>query len=106
LDVFLSPSGLMMMALGGAVGGAFALLLFAVCVLGLPMLLDREVDYVTALIRSVGYVLAHPGLMLRWAVVIAVLLFLGMLPGFLGLLIVMPWLGHASWHIYAQLSAT
>jgi len=102
-NVFLSAQGLMMMGLGSVVGGGFALLLYAVCVLGLPMLLDREVDYVTALIQSIGYVLRHPVVMLSWALVIALLLFVGMVPGFLGLLIVLPWLGHSSWHIYEQL---
>lgn len=99
-DVFLSADGLSMMAMGSVVGGAFAFLLFSVCVIGLPMLLDREVDYVTALLTSIGFVAAHLGPMMIWAALIAVLLFVGMMPGFLGLLIVLPWLGHASWHIY------
>ncbi len=103
LDVFLSLDGLMMLGLGSTVGAAFALLLYAICVIGLPMLLDREVDYVTALITSVGIVIANPLVMLGWAVFIAVTLFLAMLPAFLGLLIVLPWLGHASWHVYAAL---
>ncbi|KIN66509.1 DUF2189 domain-containing protein [Sulfitobacter donghicola] len=103
LDVFLSIDGLMMLGLGSAVGAAFALLLYAICVIGLPMLLDREVDYVTALITSVGIVKANPVVMLAWAIFIAVTLFIAMIPGFLGLLIVLPWLGHASWHVYAAL---
>lgn len=102
-DVFLSPDGLMMLGMGTVVGGAFALLLFSVCVLGLPMLLDREVDYVTAMIQSIGMVAAHPLPMLIWAACIAALLLLAMVPGFLGLLFVLPWLGHASWHVYAGL---
>lgn len=103
LDVFLSPSGLMMFAMGSVVGGVFALLIYAVCVIGLPMLLDREVDYVTAMIRSFGVVSGHPVRMLGWGLFIAALVFLAMLPGFFGLLIVLPWLGHASWHLYALL---
>lgn len=105
LDVFLSADGLMMIALGTAVGGLFALLFFAICVLGLPLLLAREVDYMTAIITSVGYVRRYPRAMLSWAVVIAVLLGLAVLPGLLGLFVVLPWLGHASWHIYAQIAA-
>ena len=105
LDVFLSVDGLMMMALGTVVGGLFALLFFAICVLGLPLLLAREVDYMTAILASAAHVRAHPVPMLGWAVVIVALLFLAMLPGLLGLLIVLPWLGHASWHIYAQMAA-
>ncbi|WP_299414552.1 DUF2189 domain-containing protein [uncultured Sulfitobacter sp.] len=102
-DVFLSFDGLMMLALGSLVGGLFALLLYAICVMGLPMLLDREVDYVTALLTSIGVVRANVGVMLAWAVFIAVLLLLAMLPAFLGLLVVLPWLGHTSWHVYAGL---
>tara|TARA_R110002094_G_scaffold12419_4_gene22529 strand:- start:3786 stop:4571 length:786 start_codon:yes stop_codon:yes gene_type:complete len=102
-EVFLSPNGLAMLAMGSLVGGSFALLFYAVCVIGLPMLLDREVDYVTAMIRSVGLVIDNPVPMLAWAALVAIVLFLGMLPGFLGLLVVLPWLGHASWHLYAGL---
>ena len=105
LEVFLSPDGLMMMALGTVVGGLFALLFYAMCVLGLPLLLAREVDYMTAILTSVGHVRKYPKAMLLWAVVIAVLLGLAMLPGLLGLLIILPWLGHASWHVYAQMAA-
>lgn len=102
-DVFLSVDGLMMLGLGSAVGAVFGLLLYAMCVIGLPLLLDREVDYVTAMLRSIAVVAAHPVLMIGWAAMIAVLLALAMVPAFLGLLVVLPWLGHASWHIYAQM---
>jgi len=105
LDVFLSPDGLMMMALGTVVGGLFALLFFAMCVLGLPLLLAREVDYMTAILSSVAHVRRYPREMLFWAVVIVALLALAMLPGLLGLLVILPWLGHASWHVYAQIAA-
>ena len=103
LEVFLSPNGLMMLSMGTIIGGGFALLIFAVCVIGLPMLLDREVDYVTAMIRSIGTVAAYPLPMLLWALLIAGLLLLAMVPAFLGLLVVLPWLGHASWHVYEAL---
>ncbi|WP_299149897.1 DUF2189 domain-containing protein [uncultured Tateyamaria sp.] len=105
LDVFLSADGLMMIGLGTLVGGAFALLFYGICVLGLPLLLAREVDYMTAILSSIAYVQRYPGPMLGWAAVIVVLLFLAMLPGLLGVLVVLPWLGHASWHVYAQIAA-
>jgi len=104
-DVFLSVDGLMMLGLGSLVGAGFGLLLFAICVIGLPLLLDREVDYVTALITSIGMVAANPGVMLPWALFIAVVVMLAMVPAFLGLLVVLPWLGHASWHVYAGLKS-
>lgn len=100
LQVFLSPNGLAMLALGSVVGAVFATLLYAICVIGLPMLLDREIDYMTAIIRSVQLVIENPVPMLIWALVIAVLVFLAMLPGFLGLIVVLPWLGHSSWQLY------
>lgn len=102
-EVFLSPNGLAMLAMGSFIGGCFALLFYGVCVIGLPMLLDRDVDYVTAMIKSMGIVINNPVPMLVWAALVAVALFVGMLPGFLGLLLVLPWLGHASWHLYAGL---
>ena len=102
-EVFLSPDGLMMLGFGTLVGAGFAIFLFSICVIGLPLLLDREVDCITATARSVGMVMANPATMLGWAAFIAVLLVLAMLPAFLGLLVVLPWLGHASWHVYAGL---
>ena len=68
--------------------------------LGLPLLLDREIDFVTAMITSFTYVQAHPLHMFAWAALVATLTFLALLPGFFGLLLVLPWLGHSSWHLY------
>jgi uncharacterized membrane protein len=103
--VFLTPHGLLMLFVGSAVGAAFAFVLFATNVISLPLLLDREVDFVTAMITSVKAVLVSPGPMLAWAAGIAVALFLGMVPAFLGLFLVLPVLGHASWHLYRRLLA-
>ena len=102
LAVFLSPQGLAMLALGTAVGAVFAALLFSLTVVSLPMLLDREVDFVTAMLTSFALVQANPALMLGWGALIASCLFLGMLPGFLGLFVVLPLFGHASWHLYRR----
>lgn len=102
LAVFLSPQGLAMLAFGTAVGAVFAALLFSLTVVSLPMLLDREVDFVTAMLTSFALVQANPALMLGWGALIASCLFLGMLPGFLGLFVVLPLFGHASWHLYRR----
>jgi uncharacterized membrane protein len=99
-EMLLSPSGLSMLLFGSAVGGAMAAAFFALTVVSLPLLLDREVDFITAMITSVRCVTANPGPMAIWAGLIAVGLFLGMLPVFLGLFVVLPVLGHASWHLY------
>jgi uncharacterized membrane protein len=77
-----------------------------ITVLALPLLLDREIDFVTAMITSFKYVMAYPVQMLAWALVIAILTFAAMIPWFLGLLLVLPLLGHATWHIYDQIKVT
>ncbi|MEO3414031.1 DUF2189 domain-containing protein [Roseovarius sp. CAU 1744] len=102
-EVFLTGNGLAMLTVGTVVGGVFALLLFMITVIALPLLLDREVDFVTAMITSFGVVRRDPVPMLGWAALIAGLTFLALLPAFLGLFIVLPLLGHASWHLYRQL---
>ena len=102
LDVFLSPPGLAMLAVGSVVGAVFATLLFALTVVSLPMLLDREVDFVTAMLTSIGVVAASPVVMLGWGALIGASLFLAMLPGFAGLFVVLPVFGHATWHLYRR----
>jgi len=101
--VFATREGLSMLAFGSAVGAGFALLLYMITVVSLPLLLDREVDFVTAMITSFQAVLESPGPMLAWAVIVAGLTLLALIPAFLGLLVVLPLLGHATWHLYRQM---
>ncbi|MBE1295910.1 MAG: DUF2189 domain-containing protein [Rhodobacteraceae bacterium] len=100
LDVFLTVEGLSMLAVGSVVGALFALLLYMITVISPPLLLDREVDFVTAMITSFSYVQQNFIPMILWGMLIAVLTFAAMVPGFVGLFIVLPLLGHATWHIY------
>ncbi|QYK43292.1 MAG: DUF2189 domain-containing protein [Paracoccaceae bacterium] len=102
LAVFLTREGVMMLTVGTMVGAVFAGTLYALTVVSLPMLLDREVDFVTAMITSVSVVLANPLVMGLWGAGIALSLFVAMLPWFLGLFVVLPVLGHASWHVYRR----
>ncbi len=102
LAVFLTPEGMIMLGFGTAVGAVFATLLFSLTVVSLPMLLDREVDFVTAMLTSFELVRESPAVMLGWGALIGLCLFLGMLPGFLGLFLVLPLFGHASWHLYRR----
>jgi uncharacterized membrane protein len=102
LEVFLTPEGLAMLAVGTIAGAIFATLLFALTVVGLPMLLDREVDFVTAMLTSMGVVRESPLVMLSWGALIGASLLLAMLPGFLGLFVVLPIFGHATWHLYRR----
>ena len=102
LDVFLTAEGLMMLAVGTAVGAVFAGVLYALTVVSLPLLMDREVDFITAMITSWALVMANPVVMGLWAALIALSLFVGMVTGFLGLFVVLPLFGHASWHLYRR----
>lgn len=102
LAALLSPAGLAMLAVGSAVGGLMALAFYAMTVISLPMLVDRKVDFLTAIIASLKVMRGNPAMMLVWAAVIAGLLFAAMLPAFLGLLVVLPVLGHATWHLYRR----
>jgi uncharacterized membrane protein len=97
-----TPEGITMIVVGAALGAVIAFVLFATQVVSLPMLLDRDIDFVTAMIASVGLVRDNPAVMIRWAVIIAVLTTLAMIPAFLGLFVVLPLLGHATWHLYRR----
>ena len=100
--MFLSPEGLRLIAVEMAVGGVLAFLLFALTVVSLPLLLEREVDFVSAMILSLRMVAANLWVMLVWAGLIAALTLLALLPWFLGLMVVLPVLGHATWHLYRR----
>ena len=101
-EVFLTPTGLTMIAVEIAVGGALAFLLFSLTVVSLPLLLEKEVDFVSAMLLSFRTVQENLAVMLVWAFVIASLTLLALLPWFLGLMVVLPVLGHATWHLYRR----
>ncbi len=103
-EIFATSEGMNMLAFGSMIGGIFALLLYMITVVSLPLLLDREVDFVTAMIASFQLVLNNLVPMLLWAAMITAMTFLAMLPGFLGLFFVLPLLGYATWHLYRQIS--
>jgi uncharacterized membrane protein len=100
--VLTTPDGLAFLVVGHLVGAGFALVTFALTVVACPLLLDQDRDFITAMITSVQAVLRNPGPMLVWAATVAGLLALGMAPVFLGLLVVLPVLGHATWHLYRK----
>lgn len=102
LSVFLTNEGISMLVFGSVIGAVFSFLVFAISVFGIPMLLDREVDFVTAMIVSFQTVLANPIVTVFWGVLIVLCLTVGMIPGFLALFLTMPLLAHASWHFYDQ----
>lgn len=102
-EILLTGRGFLMLLIGTLIGGGFAAVLFAFTVVGLPVLLEREVDFITAIIASISAVAANSVVMAAWAAIIAALLAVGMVPFFLGLFIALPVLGHASWHVYRRL---
>ncbi len=102
-EILFQGRGFMMLATGTVIGAIFAGTLFAITVVGLPLILDREIDLVSATIVSFRAVAMNPLVMLGWAIQILLLLFLAFIPAFLGLFIVLPVLGHASWHMYREL---
>lgn len=102
LEIFLTGPGVLMLIIGTVVGAAFAALLFAVSVVGVPLLLDRDIDVVTAMIASFRATVENRDAMLYWGIVVAVAIAVAMLPLFLGMILVFPALGHASWHVYRK----
>jgi uncharacterized membrane protein len=100
-----SEAGLTMVAVGTAIGGALALIAFAISAISVPILLRHDVDVLTAMGLSIKTVVSHPGPMLLWAWLIALLTALGIATLFLGLIIVFPLIGHATWHAYRTIVA-
>ena len=100
-----TPEGITMLVVGTLVGGVIAFILFSITAVSLPMLLEREVDFVTAMIASFTAVTSNLGPMLLWALIIAVGIVVAMLPMFLGLVVALPVLGHTTWHLYRRVIA-
>jgi uncharacterized membrane protein len=101
-QVLTTPAGWTMAIVGIAVGFVFALAVLVLSVVSFPLLLDRDVGMGTAIATSIKVVEANPGTMALWGLIIAVLLVLGSIPLLLGLAIVFPVLGHATWHLYRK----
>jgi len=101
-DVFGTAGGWMMILIGCGVGFLFAVLVLATSVVSFPLLLDRDVGLPTAVITSMRVTAANPAPILAWGLIVAAGLVLGSIPFFLGLIVVMPILGHATWHLYRR----
>ncbi len=99
-EVFTTVHGWTLLIVGSLVGFMFAIAVLAISAVSFPLLLDRDVGAVVAIQTSVRAFLANPQTMLLWGFIVAAALALGCLPLFVGLAVVMPVLGHATWHIY------
>jgi uncharacterized membrane protein len=110
IDSFLAavlgtPQGLLFLTAGNVIGAALSLVLFSLTVVSFPLLLDRDVDFVTAMITSVRAVVANPRVMVVWAAIVTITLVVSMVPMFIGLVVTLPVLGHATWHLYRRVVA-
>jgi len=101
-DIFTTHAGWNVIVVGTIVGFLFALLALAISAISFPLLLDRDVGAAVAVLTSIRVVLANPLAMAFWGLIVAFLLVAGSLPFFLGLTVVMPVLGHATWHLYRK----
>jgi uncharacterized membrane protein len=104
-DVLTTPAGWALIVIGCGAGFLFAVAVLAISVVSFPLLLDRDVGVAAAVQTSLRAVRANPGPMALWGLIVAGGLVLGSLPAFLGLVVVMPVLGHATWHLYRKVVA-
>jgi len=100
--LFTTAEGWTLIVVGNLVGACFAVLVMAISFVSLPMLVDCDIDARTAVYTSFRAFLSNKRMMIRWGVTIAVLLILGSIPLFIGLAVVLPWLGYATWHLYTH----
>ncbi|MBL8590938.1 MAG: DUF2189 domain-containing protein [Methylobacteriaceae bacterium] len=98
-----TQQGLIFLTIGTAWGAVIAIVIFSLTVISFPLLLDRDRDFITAMIASVQSVIKSPVVMVGWGLVTVALILIACLPFFLGLPIVLPVLGHATWHLYKRL---
>ncbi|NIX75716.1 DUF2189 domain-containing protein [Microvirga terricola] len=104
-EIFLTPQGWTVIIVGNLVGIVFSAVVLAISVVSFPMLIDRPVSLGTAIQTSIRAVMANPGPMVVWALIVAVGLFIGFVPVFFGLAVTLPILGHSTWHLYRKLVA-
>lgn len=103
LTQLVNPENIEFLITYTVVGGVFAGLIFVTSAISIPMILDRQVDAISAGLTSIRACLQNPGVMLWWGALITALTVLAMLPFFLGLFVVGPVVGHATWHAYRQI---
>jgi uncharacterized membrane protein len=100
LEAVFNPQNIEFLMVYLAVGGTFAALVYGLSVVSIPMILDRDTDAISAVLTSMRVVFSSPGVMLLWGLLLSVLVLAALWPWALGIIVVGPWLGHASWHAY------
>lgn len=101
-NVFETPAGWTLIGVGVGIGFLFAVFVLAIGVVSVPAMLDRDVGLFAAIGTSLRVVRCNPGVMALWGLIVAAALAIGSIPLFLGLIVVMPVLGHATWHLYRR----
>ena len=104
-QVLTTPEGRTLIVIGNSVGFLFAVLAFSFSLVSFPLLLDRNVGVAVAIVTSIRAILRNPLTMALWGLIVALGLVIGFLPFFVGLAVVMPVLGHSTWHLYRKLVA-
>ena len=102
-QVLTTDRGLLFLLVGNLVGAVVAMFVFSITAISFPLLADRDVDFVTAMLASIRAVRANPVQMIAWAALIGLGLGFSILSGFVGLFVVLPVLGHATWRLYRKL---
>lgn len=100
--ILTTPSGLLFLALGNLAGAIIAFGVFSISAISFPMLYDQDIDFVTAMTTSVRLVKTNPKAMLAWCATIGILLAISIASAFVGLLVILPVIGHATWHLYRR----
>jgi len=102
--ILTDPNGLALAVVGTASGAVIAFIIFSISAISVPLMVERDVDAISAIIVSVTAVRKNPGVMLLWAGLIAIMMAVGLATFALGLVIAFPLVGHATWHAYRDLT--
>ncbi|MEN2494711.1 MAG: hypothetical protein TECD_00619 [Hyphomicrobiaceae bacterium hypho_1] len=97
-----TTNGWLFLLVGHGIGAVLASILFCLTVTSFPLLLDRDVDFITAMLTSIRVVLNSPKVMFAWGAFVIAAILISMIPAFIGLLVTLPILGHATWHLYKR----
>lgn len=103
-EVFTTARGMIFFVTGNLIGAAIASVIYAITVISFPMLLDRDCDFVTAMMASARTVRENRKVMIIWAAIIVLLLVVSFATALLALIVILPWLAHASWHLYRRVA--
>ena len=101
-EILTTPTGWLFLVVGNTAGAIIAFTVFSYTVVSIPMLFERDIDFITAMVTSVRFVLQNRAVMALWCATIAAVTFVSLLSAFIGLFVTLPVLGHATWHLYRR----